>query len=172
MPKRQEWGSPPFWFPNVADIVDEKTRSRMMSGIRGKNTQPEIRIRKLLHRRGFRFRLHVKDLPGKPDIVLPRYHAVVFVHGCFWHGHACSLFKVPATRQDFWLAKIDRNQENDKKAATALLDMGWRVATVWECSMKGPGKIGDDALIDRLVEWLRQGQARDIELRSFEGEQR
>lgn len=86
----------------MADIVSSATRSRMMSGIRGRNTKPEIVIRSLLHRLGFRFRLHVRELPGNPDIVLPRHHAVVFVHGCFWHGHDCPLFKWPETRPDFW----------------------------------------------------------------------
>ncbi|KAF0843428.1 T/G mismatch-specific endonuclease [Methylovorus glucosotrophus] len=125
-----------------------------MSGIRGANTKPELQIRKALHRLGFRFRLHVRNLPGKPDIVLPRYNAVVFVHGCFWHGHACHLFKLPGTRQDFWKEKIFRNQQNDKKAADALSKGGWRVAVVWECAIRGSGK--DVAAIGlRLAEWIR-----------------
>jgi DNA mismatch endonuclease (patch repair protein) len=112
----------------------------MMSGIHGRNTKPEILIRSLLHRRGFRFRLHVRDLPGKPDIVLPRYHAVVFVHGCFWHGHDCPLFKWPSTRPEFWREKIERNRANDSKVTGALLAGGWRVGIVWECAVRGPGK--------------------------------
>ena len=93
----------------MADVVDRKTRSRMMSGIRGKNTRPELLIRKGLHARGFRFRLHDKRLPGKPDLVLPKYSAVIFVHGCFWHGHDCHLFKWPQSRREFWRKKITRN---------------------------------------------------------------
>lgn len=102
---------------NMVDIVDVSTRSRMMAGIKNRNTKPEILIRKLLHKKGFRFRLHVKDLPGKPDIVLPKYKALIFVNGCFWHGHInCHLFKLPATRTEFWQAKITRNQANDCKS--------------------------------------------------------
>lgn len=138
----------------MADIVDPATRSRMMSGIRARNTKPEILIRSLLHRRGFRFRLHVRDLPGKPDMVLPRYHAVVFVHGCFWHGHNCHLFKWPSTRPDFWRAKIGRNQENDAKALSLLRESGWRVGIVWECAIRGVGKDLESVALD-LVNWLK-----------------
>ena len=138
----------------MVDVVDSATRSRMMSGIRGRNTKPEILIRSLLHRHGFRFRLHVRDLPGKPDIVLPRYHAVVFVHGCFWHGHDCPLFKWPGTRPDFWREKIGRNQANDNRAREALLANGWRVGIVWECALRGAGKkiVG---VAQSLADWLR-----------------
>jgi len=107
-----------------------------MSGIRSKNTRPEIYIRQSLHRAGFRFRLHAKDLPGKPDILLPRFRAAILVHGCFWHGHSCRYFKLPATRTDFWRNKIQRNRENDLKAHKKLRDMDWRVATIWECAIR------------------------------------
>jgi DNA mismatch endonuclease (patch repair protein) len=147
----------------MADIVDQITRSRMMSGIRGTNTKPEMHVRSLLHRKGFRFRLHVRDLPGKPDIVLPRFRAVVFVHGCFWHGHGCPLFKMPSTRRDFWKTKIDNNRDNDRKAAGALHDAGWRVATIWECAMRGPARLDDAILIKRLDAWLR-GEISHFEL--------
>jgi DNA mismatch endonuclease (patch repair protein) len=109
----------------MTDIVDSKTRSRMMSGIKGKNTKPEILIRSLLHRNGFRFRIHEKNLPGKPDIVLKRYQAVIFVHGCFWHRHLCHLFKWPKTRPDFWRDKINKNVINDQnniQATTSKLE--------------------------------------------------
>ena len=109
----------------MADIVDAKTRSRMMSGIRSRNTKPEMLVRRLLHHQGFRFRIHVRDLPGRPDIVLSKYHAVIFIHGCFWHGHGCPLFKVPGTRTDFWLEKIDRNRANDAKASAAMNASTW-----------------------------------------------
>lgn len=138
----------------MADVVDSATRSRMMSGIRGRNTKPEILIRSLLHRHGFRFRLHVRDLPGKPDIVLPRYHAVVFVHGCFWHGHDCPLFKWPETRPYFWREKIGRNQANDNRAKEALLANGWRVGIVWECALRGAG-INIEGVAQGLADWLR-----------------
>ena len=147
----------------MADVVDSTTRSRMMSGIRGRNTKPEILIRSLLHRHGFRFRLHVRDLPGKPDIVLPRYHAVIFVHGCFWHGHDCPLFKWPGTRPDFWRNKIGRNQANDQKVREALLASGWRVGIVWECAIRGASK-NIEAVAQSLADWLR-GRAQFIEER-------
>ena len=145
------------------DIVDFATRSRMMSGIRSINTIPEKRIRSLLHRRGFRFRIHDKTLPGKPDIVLQKYHAVIFVNGCFWHGHNCSLFKLPATRREFWRNKIDKNRLNDKRSAIALQLAGWRIATVWECSMKGTLCLDDIYLADELSSWLH-GDDKNLEI--------
>lgn len=147
----------------MVDVVDSATRSRMMSGIKGRNTKPEILIRSLLHRQGFRFRLHVSNMPGKPDIVLPRYHAVVFVHGCFWHGHDCPLFKWPTTRPEFWREKIERNRANDHKATEALIADGWRVGIVWECAIRGAGKNIED-VAQRLTDWLR-GNAPLIEER-------
>ncbi len=111
----------------MVDVVDQATRSRMMSGIRGRNTKPEKLVRSLLHRRGFRFRICVKDLPGKPDVVLPRYRCVIFVNGCFWHGHNCGLFKLPGTRTEFWKRKLEKNQENDQKPIAELIEKGWRV---------------------------------------------
>lgn len=124
-----------------------------MSGIRSHNTKPEILIRSLLHRQGFRFRLHVRDLPGKPDLVFPRYQAVIFVHGCFWHGHDCSLFKWPGTRPEFWREKIGRNQSNDKRTREALTTAGWRVGIVWECAIRGANR-DLDAIAQRLTKWL------------------
>lgn len=138
----------------MADIVPAEVRSRMMSGIRGKNTRPEMFLRRGLHALGFRFRLHVRDLPGCPDLVLPRRNAVIFAHGCFWHGHNCHLFKWPSTRKDFWKAKIDRNVANDAKAAAALIESGWRVGTVWECALKGKTRIAPQVVIITCAEWL------------------
>jgi DNA mismatch endonuclease, patch repair protein len=137
----------------LADVVDPATRSRMMSGIRGKNTKPELLIRKALHARGFRYRLHC-DLPGKPDICLPKHRAVIFVHGCFWHGHGCHLFKWPKTRPEFWRAKIQRNQEVDATARAALAAAGWRVGVVWECSLKGPLRQPLASVTDQISDWL------------------
>lgn len=125
----------------------------MMSGIRGRNTRPEILLRSMLHRQGFRFRLHVRDLPGKPDIVLPRHHAVIFVHGCFWHGHNCPFFKWPTTRPDFWREKIGRNKTNDIQAKEALQAGGWRVGIVWECALRGAGK-NIEGVAKSLTDWL------------------
>lgn len=126
-----------------------------MSGILGKNTKPEHHIRKIIHRIGFRFRLHVKDLPGKPDIVLPKYHVVIFINGCFWHGHDCHLFKLPATRTEFWETKIARNRYNDSSAITSLIESGWRVASVWECALRGKHRLNDTVIADQLAEWIR-----------------
>lgn len=108
-----------------------------MSRIRGRNTGPELRLRSLLHRAGFRFRLHVRDLPGKPDIVLPKYHTAIFVHGCFWHRHAgCRNATMPSTRTEFWQDKFEGNVERDKRNRAALEAAGWTVITVWECDLK------------------------------------
>jgi DNA mismatch endonuclease (patch repair protein) len=120
----------------VADVVDAATRSRMMSGIRGKDTKPELIIRKALHARGFRFRLHVKDLPGKPDLVLPKYGAVIFVHGCFWHGHGCDAgTNRPRSNLAYWRPKLLRNRRRDATNRRALKRLGWKVLVVWECQL-------------------------------------
>jgi DNA mismatch endonuclease (patch repair protein) len=136
------------------DIVDPDTRSRMMSGIKGKNTKPELIIRQGLHRLGFRFRLNNPKLPGKPDLFFRKYRAVVFVHGCFWHGHDCQLFKVPDTRREFWEQKITRNRDRDGEVEALLKKQGWRIAIVWECALKGKGKLPLDDVLDRLSDWL------------------
>ncbi|MFI4852589.1 MAG: very short patch repair endonuclease [Gimesia chilikensis] len=140
----------------MADIVDQKTRSKMMSGIRGKNTKPEIVIRKALFSKGFRYKLHDKKLPGKPDIVLPKYNSVIQINGCFWHGHNCYLFKLPASNTEFWEAKIGRNCQIDKKTIAELKQMGWRVLTIWECAIRGRNKIGLDKVIDLTSDWIRK----------------
>lgn len=126
----------------------------MMSGIRGKNTKPEMVIRRGLHAKGFRYRLHDKRFPGKPDLVFPKYRAVVFVHGCFWHGHDCHLFKWPGTRRDFWLKKIRRNRALDEKALSRLADSNWRCCVIWECALKGRGRIPLSDVICRCEAWL------------------
>lgn len=137
------------------DVVDAVTRSRMMAGIKGKDTKPEMIVRRGLHALGFRYLLHDRRLPGKPDMVLPRWHAAVFVHGCFWHGHDCPLFRWPGTRQDFWRQKIARNQERDAEVEAQLDRTGWRMLKIWECSMKGTGRIGVEAVLPLAAEWLR-----------------
>lgn len=141
------------------DVVDSATRSRMMSGIKGRNTKPERVIRSGLHRLGYRFRLHRKDLPGKPDLVFPKYHAVIFVHGCFWHFHDCHLFKMPSTRREFWEAKIGRNRERDREVRAALLQAGWRWLVIWECALKGRTRLNAGDVLAMAAAWLEDGGA-------------
>lgn len=141
----------------MTDVVDRETRSRLMSGIRGKDTKPELEIRRQLHRLGFRYRLHDKTLPGKPDVVLKKYHAAIFVHGCFWHRHNCHLFKWPKTHSEFWKKKINRNYENDLKAINSLQATGWRVCIVWECSIKGADKDAQ-AIASAVARWLKSNE--------------
>jgi DNA mismatch endonuclease, patch repair protein len=121
----------------MADVHDKKTRSYNMSQIKAKNTKPEMLVRKFLHAKGFRYTLHNKNLRGKPDIVLTKYKTVIFVHGCFWHGHKnCRYFVVPKTRTQWWLNKINSNIANDEKAVKALKKAGWRIINLWECNLK------------------------------------
>lgn len=123
----------------MADVHSKEARSYNMSRVRSKNTNPEMLVRKYLHGKGFRYTLHNKALPGKPDIVLPKYKTVILVHGCFWHGHAdCKYFSIPKTRTRWWADKIDRNITNDKNAKNALNEAGWRVIEVWGCELKNP----------------------------------
>lgn len=125
----------------MTDVHSPEIRSYNMSRIKGKNTKPEIAVRKFLHSKGFRFRLHKKGLPGKPDIVLPKYKTVIFIHGCFWHGHKnCKYFVVPKTRTKWWLNKIIGNKKIDKRNYLKLRNNGWKIITLWECQLK-PKKI-------------------------------
>lgn len=149
----------------MADIVDPHTRSRMMSGIRGKNTKPELLIRKALHNLGYRYRLHVKDLPGKPDLVFPKYHAIILIHGCFWHGHDCSLFKFPSSNVDFWKSKIERNREVDLRTRNLLREKQWRTLEIWECALRGKKKYDLQKLITAIEKWLVSAEE-SAELRS------
>ncbi len=142
----------------MTDVVDSETRSKMMVGIRGKDTRPELAVRRQLHQRGFRYRLHDKNLPGKPDIILKKYNAVIFIHGCFWHRHNCHLFKWPKTRPEFWRRKITRNHENDVKALEDLQFAGWRVCIVWECSIKGASK-NISMVSESIVRWLKSNKS-------------
>lgn len=144
----------------MVDVVDPEVRSRMMSSIRGKNTKPELVIRKLLHADGFRFRLHRKDLPGSPDIVLPKYNAVVMVNGCFWHGHACSFFKWPKTRASFWHDKIIQNIRRDQRNCVELEKLGWRVCVLWECEVRAVAQESLLVTAQVLTEWLKSSSAR------------
>ena len=136
------------------DSVDKATRSRMMSGIRSRDTQPEMTVRCYLHARGLSYRLHVRQLPGTPDLVLPKYHTVVFVHGCFWHRHAgCRDAVMPKSNTAFWQEKLDGNVRRDAKNLQLLKALGWRVLVVWECEM-APARLA------RLAAQIRRGQPR------------
>jgi DNA mismatch endonuclease Vsr len=139
----------------MSDIVSPEVRSRMMAGIKGKNTRPEMILRQGLHRLGFRFRLHDRRLPGTPDLVFPRYRAVIFAHGCFWHGHECHLFKWPSTREEFWREKIGKNIEVDTSNHSRLKQLGWRIGIVWECSLKGKYKLDREEVIELCAQWLK-----------------
>lgn len=128
----------------MTDVVDRKTRSRMMAGIKGKDTAPELTVRRYLHAVGLRFRLHDARLPGRPDIALPRQKVAVFIHGCFWHRHAgCPLATVPATRPEFWQQKFEANQQRDRRNVESLLQMGWKPIVVWECMLQEPTTFDD-----------------------------
>jgi len=138
----------------MADVFTKSKRSEVMSRIKGRNTLPERLVRSMLHRMGYRFRLHRKDLPGKPDIVLSRYKTAIFVHGCFWHRHKdCRFAYTPKTRTDFWLKKLESNAIRDQQVKADLERLGWRVITVWECELRTP-----DQLAGRLDDALRQRQ--------------
>ena len=119
----------------MADVFSKQKRSEIMSKISGKETKPEILVRKFLFSKGFRFRKNDKRYPGKPDVVLPKYKTVIFIHGCFWHGHICKAAKLPDTRNEFWEKKISRNVERDKKNICELKNMGWKVTIIWQCEI-------------------------------------
>jgi DNA mismatch endonuclease (patch repair protein) len=145
----------------MPDVVSPEVRSRMMSGIRGKNTKPEMQLRKALHRRGFRYRLHAAKLPGRPDIVFPGRRAAVQVQGCFWHGHeGCPFFKLPGTRREFWEHKISANRSRDRRNLQLLREQGWRVAVVWECAIRADV----DGSVDAVAKWLRSASTDSLEL--------
>lgn len=140
----------------MPDVVDKATRSRMMSGIRGRDTKPEMQLRKSLHALGFRYRLQSRKLPGRPDLVLPKYRAVVFVHGCFWHRHpGCRYTTTPSTNAAFWGPKFADTMVRDERNHALLRTAGWRVAVVWECALR---QNGGDAIAAQVGSWLRSGE--------------
>lgn len=135
----------------------------MMAGIRGKNTKPEIVLRKGLHRRGFRYRLHCADVPGKPDLVFRSRRAAIFVHGCFWHGHDCAYFRMPGTRPEFWQKKIESNRRRDLVVAQQLKSAGWRFLTIWECAIRDQNLKTVERVLERAARWLdSNGHTRQI----------
>ncbi len=138
----------------MVDIVDAETRSRMMRNIRGKDTKPELLLRRALHARGFRYRLHQKGLPGRPDLVFPKYRAAVFVHGCFWHRHPrCPKATTPATREDFWQNKFAENTARDRRNIDQLQSVGWRVLVVWECELAREAFV---PTVQHVSDWLME----------------
>ena len=143
----------------MTDVVSPETRSQMMSGIQGKDTKPEVIIRKALHRKGFRYRLHVESLPGKPDLTFPKYNAVIQINGCFWHGHDCHLFKWPSTHPEFWRNKILGTKERDVKNIAKLESLDWRVLTIWECAVKGKYRLSFESAINQISHWLINEQS-------------
>ncbi|WP_372574844.1 very short patch repair endonuclease [Ruegeria jejuensis] len=145
----------------MADIVKPEVRSRMMSRIRGRNTKPEISLRKALHRRGLRYRLNVRNLPGSPDIVFPKWKTVLFVHGCYWHRHpGCPKTTTPSSNAEFWADKFEQNVERDKRNVDDLLSSGWRVGIVWECVI---GHDPTESLLDKIEVFLHGDDGRPQE---------
>jgi DNA mismatch endonuclease, patch repair protein len=144
----------------VVDNVDKPTRSKIMSRVGQKNTGPEMKLRRSLHRIGLRYRLHEKKLPGSPDIVFPRFKAVLFVHGCFWHRHGCKATTTTGTNVNFWRKKFDENISRDRRCTDALQDAGWRVAVVWECALRGKRSV-TDKIAEEVHAWLISGSSQD-----------
>lgn len=151
----------------MADVVTPEVRSKMMSGIKGTDTKPELMLRSGLHALGFRYKIHDKKLPGKPDLVFPKYGAVIFANGCFWHAHDCHLFKWPKSRTEFWREKITENAARDERNVLKLRNEGWRVLRVWECALKGKTKIGIDSIIQSCSIWLK-GCETEMDIRGNE----
>jgi DNA mismatch endonuclease (patch repair protein) len=145
------------------DVHSPEIRSYNMSRIRGRDTKPEMIVRRGLHHRGLRYQLHRRDLPGRPDLVFPARRCVAFIHGCFWHGHDCPMFHPPASRADFWKRKIEANRARDLSAVKALAADGWRRLTIWECALRGPAKLEQPQLLDVCESFVR-GDALSCEL--------
>jgi DNA mismatch endonuclease, patch repair protein len=139
----------------MPDVLTREQRHLNMSRIRAKDTKPEMLVRRGLHARGYRYRLHHRELAGRPDLVFPCHKAVIFVHGCFWHRHECHLFRVPKTRRTFWRKKLSGNCNRDRKSFEALRREGWRVLIVWECALRGTEKMEWDSLLKRMESFLK-----------------
>lgn len=142
------------------DTVDAAARSRIMASVGQKNTGAEMSLRRALHRAGLRYRLHDRSLPGSPDLIFPRFGAVVFVHGCYWHSHDCYRATVPKSRKGFWMAKFEANKLRDIRKSDELLAKGWRVAVVWECALKGKLARPPEALVSEVRRWLHSSKKR------------
>jgi DNA mismatch endonuclease (patch repair protein) len=142
----------------MADRITSEVRSRNMAAIKGKDTKPELTVRHALHARGFRFRLHRRDLPGNPDMVFAKHKAVIWVNGCFWHGHDCGAARVPLSRIEYWGPKIERTKARDAAAVEAIDAMGWRSLTIWECALRGKGAMGLESVVEMASRWLAEGR--------------
>lgn len=138
----------------MADTFDKPTRSRIMASIKGKNTKQEMLVRKGLHFLGFRYRLHNSQLPGKPDLVFAKYKAIIFVNGCFWHGHHCHIFHWPSTHPEFWRKKIETNKYRDARNIAACIQKGWKVLVIWECALKGKTRRKPEEVIQTTANWI------------------
>lgn len=147
----------------MTDVHDRVGRSRNMSAIRGRDTTPELALRRSLHRLGYRYSLHRRNLPGTPDLFFRKHRAVLFVNGCFWHGHDCPLFKWPQSNTEFWKQKIEANRRRDAKARQLLAGMGLRQLTVWECALRGSGSAGAEKTARLVARWL-SGRSRSAEI--------
>ncbi|MBX3602816.1 MAG: DNA mismatch endonuclease Vsr [Rubrivivax sp.] len=155
----------------MCDVLTPEQRRLNMSRVRRSDTKPEMLIRRGLHASGLRYRLHDRRLPGRPDLVFPKYRAVVFVHGCFWHAHGCALSKLPATRREFWQKKLTDNAARDRRAIAALHADGWRVLVVWECALRGPGRTIKDDALSAVASGIRSGTRSLLEFKGS-GEKR
>ena len=139
----------------MADVLTPEQRRLNMSRVRGKDTLPEMQVRRGLHARGLRYRLQDRQLPGRPDLVFPKHKAVIFVHGCFWHAHGCSLFRLPRTREEFWREKLAKNRTRDEQALADLNASGWRVLVIWECALRGAGRLDREELLTLAERFVR-----------------
>jgi DNA mismatch endonuclease, patch repair protein len=148
----------------MTDVLTPEQRRLNMSRVKGKNTKPEITIRRGLHARGLRYRLHTPTVPGRPDLVFPRYRVAIFTHGCFWHGHDCPLFTWPATRVEFWRIKIVGNRDRDARTLVELKKAGWRVLVIWECALHGPNSLRHSEVMDRAERFILQSVEPVVEI--------
>lgn len=155
----------------MADTLTPTQRRRNMQRIRGRDTKPELLLRRGMHARGFRYRLHARALPGRPDLTFPKHRVVIFVHGCFWHGHNCQLFKWPKTRQEFWRKKILANRIRDKNSVVALREADWRVLIVWECALHGKERHPIEDVLTEAADFLTDSDAdfREISCKNQSG---
>ncbi len=151
----------------MSDVLTPEQRRLNMSRIRGKDTRPELLVRKGLHARGLRYRLQDRTLPGRPDLVFPKHKAVIFVHGCFWHAHGCNLSKVPKTREQFWTEKLSKNRMRDQRATEDLNASGWRVLAIWECALRGAGRRDRGQLLDLAEKFIRSSTLPYCEITGF-----
>lgn len=140
------------------DTVDKETRSKIMSRVGQKDTGAELKLRKALHRLGYRYRLHDRTLPGSPDLVFPKYKSAIFVHGCYWHRHGCHMSTMPKSREKFWGEKFEANVARDKRDVEELRAAGWRVLVVWECCLRGKRKLSIEVVSQKTIDWLSSSQ--------------